>query len=42
MQCPVLMGGAPLLEVTNLVFGCGQDHNSVFPYGRSQVSITGG
>ena len=35
-QCP-LMGGVPLLEVTNVVFVCGWDHDSVSPYWRLQM-----
>ena len=35
-----LMGGVPLLEVTNVVFVCGWDHDSVTPYRR--CPLTGG
>ena len=32
------MGGVPLLEVTNVVFVCGWDHDSVSPYGRCPLT----
>ena len=38
-HCP-LMGGVPLLQVTNVVFVCGWDHDSLSPYGRCLLTAT--
>ena len=33
-----LIGGVPLLQVTNVVFVCGWDHDSVSPYRRCPLT----